>query len=176
MNASASNSLLKFIEEPESGIYGILITNNRKKILPTIISRCVLISLKGNHKEEVEISSVENLTSFLKKIIIKKEEELPYLKQDFFSYYENREQILNAFRLMELILDNAIREKYKKEGIFSKEICDIIEKSLGDVSFANKVFLLDKVVKYHNKLMNVINMNLNLFMDRFVIEINEVVK
>ena len=33
MNASAANSLLKFIEEPLDGIYGILVTTNKKAIL-----------------------------------------------------------------------------------------------------------------------------------------------
>lgn len=176
MNASASNSLLKFIEEPESGIYGILITMNRKQILPTILSRCVFISLKGKQKEELELSLITNLCSFLKNVIQKNVEELPYLKKDFFFYYENREQILKAFHYMELILDSSIGQFYQKEVKYSKEICDIIEKSLGEISIENQIFLLDKVVKYRNKLINVINVNLNLFMDRFIIEISEVVK
>ena len=50
MNPSSSNSLLKFIEEPEEGIYGILITTDRSKLLPTILSRCNLISLKSSKK------------------------------------------------------------------------------------------------------------------------------
>lgn len=46
MNQNSQNSLLKFIEEPEEGIYGILCTTNDSKILPTISSRCQKISFK----------------------------------------------------------------------------------------------------------------------------------
>ena len=48
LNLSAANSLLKFIEEPMEGIIGILITTDIKQILPTIISRCSVFSLKSS--------------------------------------------------------------------------------------------------------------------------------
>ena len=176
MNASASNSLLKFMEEPESGIYGILITTNKNQLLSTILSRCVFISLKGKQTEELDLSLIANLSSFLKNLIQKNVEEIPYLKKDFFFYYENREQVLKAFHYMELILDISIGQFYQKEVKYSKDICDIIEKSLGEISIKNQISLLDKVVKYRNKLINIVNVNLNLFMDRFIIEISEVVK
>ncbi len=47
MNQNSQNSLLKFIEEPEDGIYGILCTTNGSKILPTISSRCQKLSFKA---------------------------------------------------------------------------------------------------------------------------------
>ena len=174
MNPSSANSLLKFIEEPESGIYGILITTNKKQILPTILSRCVLISLKTKEKNDINIDEVKNLSLFIKNIYYKKEEMIPYLKQDFFSLYENREQILNAFHNIELILDIAINLEYKKDNINSQDICDIIINELGDIDLNKKILLLEKIVKYRAKLINVINLNLNLFMDRFIIEISEV--
>lgn len=48
LNISSSNSILKFLEEPAPGIIAILVTNNRYKLLETIISRCQIISLNGN--------------------------------------------------------------------------------------------------------------------------------
>ena len=45
MNKQASNSLLKFLEEPVPGIIAILMTNHIGKLLDTIISRCQLIRL-----------------------------------------------------------------------------------------------------------------------------------
>ena len=47
MNPQSQHSLLKFIEEPEEGIYGILCTTNISKILPTIISRCQIFNFKA---------------------------------------------------------------------------------------------------------------------------------
>lgn len=42
----ASNSLLKFLEEPQPGIFGILIADERSAVLPTIQSRCQWISFR----------------------------------------------------------------------------------------------------------------------------------
>ena len=176
MNLSAANSILKFIEEPESGIYGILITTNKKQIIPTILSRCILISLKGKKTLEYQEEDVKNITNFLSLIFKYHEESIPYLKQDFFKYYENRSDIIKAFNIMEVILDSLIHIKYQMEPLLNSEFHDIIESNFKDVSIDQVIFYLEKVVKYKNKLMQVINMNLNLFMDRFIIELSEVKK
>lgn len=44
MTINATNSLLKFIEEPEDDIHIFLLTANKQNVLPTIISRCQVIS------------------------------------------------------------------------------------------------------------------------------------
>ncbi|VWL85497.1 hypothetical protein [Oceanivirga miroungae] len=41
IRVEASNSLLKAIEEPVNGTFFILISTNKDKILPTILSRCI---------------------------------------------------------------------------------------------------------------------------------------
>lgn len=47
MNATSQNSLLKFIEEPQPGLYGILCTSNISRLLPTITSRCQFLNFKA---------------------------------------------------------------------------------------------------------------------------------
>ncbi len=44
MSTSASNSLLKFLEEPGAQTVALLLTENPQKMLPTILSRCQTIS------------------------------------------------------------------------------------------------------------------------------------
>jgi len=46
MTVQAANSLLKFLEEPASDTLAILITEQPQRILPTILSRCQLISFQ----------------------------------------------------------------------------------------------------------------------------------
>ncbi len=46
LNLSASNSLLKILEEPPSKTLFILVSNNKQAILPTIISRCYRIGFQ----------------------------------------------------------------------------------------------------------------------------------
>lgn len=49
----SSNSLLKFLEEPMPGIVGILIADEKSKILPTIQSRCQGIAFRPASLEEM---------------------------------------------------------------------------------------------------------------------------
>lgn len=47
MTNSAANSLLKFLEEPNSQAIAILVTEQVQQIMPTILSRCQIISFKS---------------------------------------------------------------------------------------------------------------------------------
>ena len=176
MNLSASNSILKFIEEPEFGIYGILITTNRKKILETILSRCILISLKGKKSLDYQEEDIEIISCFFSNIFKNKENTIAYLKQDFFKYFETRDDIIKAFNIMEVILDSKIRLIYHTKTSLNSKLCDIIDSNLSDVSISLIVKVLEQVVIYKNKLINVLNINLNLLMDRFIIDVSEVLK
>ena len=53
MGIEAINSILKFLEEPESEVYAFLTTNNENNVLPTIISRCQLLRLRPVDRQEV---------------------------------------------------------------------------------------------------------------------------
>ena len=55
MSVSAANSLLKFIEEPvNEETYGILITKHKDNILPTIISRSMVVKFDELDKEIIK--------------------------------------------------------------------------------------------------------------------------
>ena len=54
MRVEASNSLLKILEEPPSFSHIILLTDNPYLILPTIKSRCQVLSFAPVFKEEIE--------------------------------------------------------------------------------------------------------------------------
>jgi len=51
MNEEASNMLLKTIEEPGDGTVFILLTEDIRKLLPTIVSRCQVIGVSGVNKK-----------------------------------------------------------------------------------------------------------------------------
>lgn len=173
LNPSAGNSLLKFIEEPEPGIYGILITTDKNQILETILSRCNLINLKSLKKEKIKEENLKYLLDFFQLINQKKENTLPYLKSNFFNNYQTREEVIKAFNQMEIILDNIINLKFQTNTLNSS-FCDIIKSSLRDISNFEIIFYLEKIVEFKNKLIAVPNLNLNLFMDRFIIEMSKV--
>ncbi len=54
LNLSASNSLLKIIEEPPKNTLFILISNNQQSILPTILSRCQKVSFQGLNEKDLK--------------------------------------------------------------------------------------------------------------------------
>ncbi|MCJ7582060.1 MAG: DNA polymerase III subunit delta' [Candidatus Aminicenantes bacterium] len=54
MNEQASNSFLKILEEPPSFSHMILLTDNPYLILPTIKSRCQILSFAPVFKEDIE--------------------------------------------------------------------------------------------------------------------------
>lgn len=56
MTEQAQNALLKTIEEPPSYGIIILLTENADKLLPTILSRCVILNLKPIHTDEIKES------------------------------------------------------------------------------------------------------------------------
>ena len=54
MSISATNSLLKFLEEPSDNVYIILISPSKEVLLPTITSRTVNLGFKASQKEKSE--------------------------------------------------------------------------------------------------------------------------
>ena len=56
LNKNSVNALLKVLEEPNKNINFILINNN-KKILPTILSRCINFNISLTNKETLEIAN-----------------------------------------------------------------------------------------------------------------------
>ena len=59
MTVEAVNSMLKFLEEPESEIYAFLTTNNENNVLPTIISRCQTLYLKSRNRQDIIKEAME---------------------------------------------------------------------------------------------------------------------
>lgn len=172
MNLNASNSLLKFLEEPSEGIYAFLITTDKNKLLSTILSRCNLISLKTERDSYLQ-DEIEILIEFIKTIFKEKEKTLAYLKEKYFKYYKTRDEIIKSFNTMEVILDIAINLRYQINNNFP--FCDIIDTSLKEISTNDLLFYLEKIVFFKDKLSKNINLNINLFMDCFIIEISKVV-
>jgi DNA polymerase-3 subunit delta' len=53
MNQEAANRLLKFLEEPPQGVVAILLTSNIHDLLPTILSRCQVLTFNAPSPEAI---------------------------------------------------------------------------------------------------------------------------
>ena len=69
MTIAAANALLKTLEEPTANTLLILLAENSEHLLPTIISRCQIVSLKtlsgselSKHFNDTRISNLANMT------------------------------------------------------------------------------------------------------------------
>jgi DNA polymerase-3 subunit delta' len=60
MSVSASNSLLKFLEEPNPGTVAFLLTEQVQQILPTILSRCQILAFQPLAPQVMIKQLVEN--------------------------------------------------------------------------------------------------------------------
>jgi DNA polymerase III subunit delta' len=60
MSVSASNSLLKFLEEPNPGTVAFLLTEQMQQILPTILSRCQILAFQPLAPQVMVKKLIEN--------------------------------------------------------------------------------------------------------------------
>ncbi|MCR5787412.1 MAG: AAA family ATPase [Acholeplasmatales bacterium] len=95
MNVQSQNSLLKFIEEPQKGVYGILCTTNAKGLLPTILSRCQILRFNELDPRILEKALIKNGVTKEAACL------LSYLTSDIDNALElnNDIKILNMFKM-----------------------------------------------------------------------------
>ena len=99
MTGKASNSLLKFIEEPTNNTYGIFITSNLARVLPTIISRCQVVNFKpldrSAYYRKAEEAGYDPLSAHLLSQLVRNESEIRELAES--RSYQNAVKIFTDF-------------------------------------------------------------------------------
>ena len=85
LNTNSINALLKTLEEPSTNIYFILINNN-KKIVSTLLSRCINFKIFLSHLESI------NVTNNLLKIKLNSK-----INKDFINHYSTPGSIYNLY-------------------------------------------------------------------------------
>lgn len=149
LNATASNILLKFLEEPSENVIGFFVTNNLKLIIPTIKSRCEVVTANYDSDTTINEDLIKIADKYLdeilngndylvnKKIILSNELERKDIQDMFLYLFENYKNIF----------ENQLQNKEDNSKVV--EILNLIEKEL-------------KYLQY--------NVNLELILDDFVIE------
>lgn len=200
MNKQAANCLLKFLEEPVSGIIAILVTNNFSKLLSTIVSRCQIIrfnnivSLKNNSTLEnfalINCDNKKDISSFLedesKSELIdsvlyfidyyeeNKLDVLIYMKNLWYNKFSTREDTKLAFMLMVYFYYDVLNCNL---GINKYFLCDkanmeFINKC-ANMNSVNAVLHKIDVVSYGYEMISY-NLNINLLLDDIVIRLGDV--
>ena len=125
LNASSSNSLLKFLEEPEDGVFAIILTNNRYLLLDTIISRCQIFNFKNQDflLDDEFLDDVQVILSYL----VKKRNfflDYKYLLEDVFKDKNNSKNLLlnvEKYLLNTLYISDGSEKEQKDKNVLSLE-------------------------------------------------------
>lgn len=153
LNPASANTILKFLEEPEEDIIAILLTQNRYKILETILSRCQILTIKENSMPIIE----DDLYDLLKCVLYPNDFYIKYssivndIIQDKDIAKEKLEKIEN---IIILYLEN----KYN-----NKEIDEKLLKLFKDID-SNKLLNILKIIEDEIKRLE-FNVNYKLWLD-----------
>ena len=197
LNASSSNSLLKFLEEPPEGIVAILLVNNIYQLLETIISRCQILSFKKNtyieslnsidkiarsiFNESKQINEFVNdfgkiyidvVIEYIRNLETKKEDTIIYYNKPFLQVFNDRKKIILAFDLFILYYKDVLNNIL---NVDCEYYFDYME-SINYISEKNSIDTITKKIKIIVNLQANIkfNLNSNLLLDKLVIKICEV--
>lgn len=165
LSRDVSNKILKFLEEPSDNIYALLMTENYEKILPTIVSRCQVINLSFSTKTYNE-DNIKQMSDFLNKIIAEGNKGIAYEYEYFQNSLSDRALFYEYFEIIEKIISDTINHKYncEKSDIY---ICE----KLIDYSCKTLINILNITSKLKCLIKG--NINLNLLLDRYIIEITK---
>lgn len=114
----ALNAFLKNLEEPQENIYFALTTPSTKKVLPTIVSRCQVVKIKG---ERQEINDFREIEDFLK---MKTGEKFSYIDK-----IKDRKLAIEFAENMVNFMHSSLHEKELKYSI-SPEVVRLALKTL----------------------------------------------
>ena len=120
MTVEAINSILKFLEEPESEIYAFLTTNNESGILPTIISRCQVLRLKQISREEVISGAVELGVEQADAELLSYFYNDSELIQEALEDSDNSETYNDAKKALNELLDSLLDEDYRASVYYAQ--------------------------------------------------------
>ena len=165
LNRDISNKILKFLEEPVENLYAILLTENIDYILSTIISRCQIIKLSFEDND-IDNELLNKMSLFISKIVKIGTRTIAYTNDYFFDIFTDRIKMYESFQIIENILSNCINKKLNQEYNEKYLIDDISYFSLN--SLINIMDITNKTKKLIKQ-----NINLNLLIDRYIIEINK---
>ena len=183
LNVTAANTMLKFLEEPKSNITAILIVDNIYNLLPTIISRCQVLSLNNEKKqnnyvnieknitEEVVENQIENCVNFINYFEINKLETICRTNSLWFKYFKEKEQMILGLTIMLDFYKKVLDYKYNIEnGNFIKyeEIIKMISKQTVNVVCSK----IETILKAKDKIKN--NVNGTLLIDKLIIDLERI--
>ncbi|MFV0249805.1 MAG: hypothetical protein ACK5HP_02060 [Bacilli bacterium] len=195
MNISSSNSILKFLEDPEENIIAILVTDNIHKMINTIVSRCQIIPLsntknklltfeeklsyiysskiKEENNQDDFIENLEKIMEFINKFEEYGSDIIINYENLILDNFKDKDSLLIAFDTMIYYYRDIIRYKIgEKMELFEK-----FEIAISAISIKNNLKSLFNKIKTLKSLKRkvIVNANVNLILDKLIIELGRAV-
>ncbi len=180
LNVVAANSILKFLEEPDSNSVAIFTTTNLDAVISTIASRCQIIKI-NNVKTKFGIEFVQEISGFEEDNIykitdfVKKIEKNPIMaftniKNDFMKSFDTKDSLNSALQVMILYYKDMLNYKIKKKCLYFEvnDLKNIADSQTIDVITKKISFILENISKIEY------NVNILLFMHNLLIGIGEI--
>ena len=160
LNTNSINALLKTLEEPSTNIYFILINNN-KKIVSTLLSRCINFKIFLSHLESM------NVTNNLLKIKLNSK-----INKDFINHYSTPGSIYNLYIFCESqkfdLLNSNLKEFlefvitnnfYKKNHTLRDLIYNFVEYYFTKINLSSDIY--NKYIYFIKKISDTKKFNLD---------------
>lgn len=178
LNGASANTMLKFLEEPEQNILGFFITNNANNVISTIRSRCEVIKVLYDI-HELDINNITNdinkdkfdvAIEYLFKIEVEKKLGIMYNRDVVLNKFSEREDIKTVFKIIFIIYEELLKKVMGLDNKFDFE-------KINELSSLDK----DKVLRRINLVTKFIddidsNLNVELLLDKFVIELGDYIE
>lgn len=178
LNGASANTMLKFLEEPEQNILGFFITNNANNVISTIRSRCEVIKVLYDI-HELDINNITNdinkdkfdvAIEYLFKIEVEKKLGIMYNRDVVLNKFSEREDIKSVFKIIFIIYEELLKKVMGLDNKFDFE-------KINELSSLDK----DKVLRRINLVTKFIddidsNVNVELLLDKFVIELGDYIE
>ena len=188
MNTQTANSILKFLEEPVDDIVAILVVDNINLVLPTILSRCQIVKLNKNRKDDfssifsfldcsqkyknIELETqkriIEDVLEFIMYIENNNLDTLIYIKKYWHNKFKDRDLNIIAVDLMINFYYTVIKYISNINIDFfcdNKDILKMVADKNDIMRLVNKIEVLDNIKSNLKR-----NSNIGLSIDKMVID------
>lgn len=178
LNGASANTMLKFLEEPEPNILGFFITNNANNVISTIRSRCEVIKVLYDI-HELDINNITNdinkdkfdvAIEYLFKIEVEKKLGIMYNRDVVLNKFSEREDIKTIFKIIFIIYEELLKKVMGLDNKFDFEKINELS-SLDKDAVLRRINLVTKFIDDIDS-----NVNVELLLDKFVIELGDYIE
>lgn len=173
LNQTSSNTLLKFLEEPEEDIIAILVVPNRYQVIETILSRCQIFSLSRDNDSlnfENDKKMFDKIIDFLVCIYEYGPRTIAFENHLWYTSFKDKDTNRTALLQLKKIYMDLLECSHDIEYLFNK-YGQAIEKILSKTSINDIIKKLKVIIEAEKKLTY--NVNLKLWFDQFIIDLTK---